>query len=53
MSSLTKDVSSNPHDVVENAGELTKQNSDIFGSQRDVNVQEFLHGQTEENEGNS
>ena len=46
MSSLTKDVCSNPHDVVENAGQLTKQNSDVFGSQRDVNVEEFLHGQT-------
>ena len=46
MSSLTKDVSSNPHDVVENAGQLTEQNSDVFGSQRDVNIEEFLHGQT-------
>ena len=40
---------SDTHDVVENTGELSKQNSDIFGSQRDINVEEFLHGQTKEN----
>ena len=39
-------MSSDAHNVVENTGQFTKQNSDVFGSQRDVDIEEFLHGQT-------
>ena len=45
-------MGSDAHDVVENTGEFTKQNSDIFCSQRDVNVHEFLHSQTKQQNGN-
>ena len=41
-------MSSDAHDVVENTGQFSKQNSDILGSQGDVNVEEFLHGQAKE-----
>ena len=37
---------SDAHDVVENTSQLPEQNSDVLGPERDVDVEELLHGQT-------
>merc|ERR1719180_425935 len=39
-----KDVGSDPHDVVENPGELSKEHPDVLGPERYVDVEQLLHG---------
>ena len=38
-----KDMSSNPHDVVEDPCELSKEHPDVLCPEGHVNVQELLH----------
>lgn len=40
-----KDVSSNPHDVVEDPGELSKEHPDVLGPDGDIDVEQLLHGE--------
>ena len=46
---LTENMSSDAHNMVENASQFSEQNSDVLCSERDVDVEEFLHGQTGNN----
>ena len=46
---LTENMSSDAHNMVENASQFSEQNSDVLRSERDVDVEEFLHGQTRNN----
>merc|ERR1719341_1029357 len=40
-----KDVSSNPHDVVEDPGELSKEHPDVLGPDGHIDVEQLLHGE--------
>ena len=46
---LTENMSSDAHNMVENASQFSEQNPDVLRSERDVDVEEFLHGQTGNN----
>ena len=40
-----KDVSSNPHDVVEDPGELSEEHPDVLGPDGHIDVEQLLHGE--------
>ena len=40
-----QDVGADAHDVIEDARQLAKQNPNVLGPQRHVNVQQLLHCQ--------
>merc|ERR1712179_250220 len=43
--SVIKDVSSNPHDVVEDPGELPEEHPDVLGPDGHIDVEQLLHGE--------
>merc|ERR1719150_3148652 len=40
-----EDVGADTHDVVQDAGQLSEQHPDVLGPQRDVDIEELLHGE--------